>query len=459
MDETRAKRLAAELIGHEIGGWSIMDYINYGKSAVILKSRKNDDIAAIKIFDPELIERFGKKIQMDRVEREKILIGNKHPHLVEILDGGECSRTGLIFISMSYIPQRNLAEKVQYVPRKMIFQIINQIAQAAKLLEDLELAHRDIKPENIAISDDFSHATLLDMSVLRPVGFSHITDENDQRVFIGTLRYSPPELLYRREEDTIQGWRAITFYQLGAVLHDLIMKYPIFLDQSEPYATLVDAVRERTPEIKATDVDKNLIMLARSCLVKDPQKRLSLISWDDFMHISNSDDYIEDVSRRIKRRIELANMQNDPSSYFKTRRFHRIVDEIKSITRNICVDQQEYLPPHDMIKIVRINESEADIILCFESSGIHHIQYALTVLFRISYIASDDNIIFIKYAAFISETCPANVANEYSKYKLLFKGPFDSLSIKKRIYEMLLGLIDIVQEINIHISNDYLELD
>jgi hypothetical protein len=67
----------------------------------------------------------------------------------------------------------------------------------------------------VAISHDFEHCTLLDLGVIRPVGIAEITDER-QRHFIGTLRYSPPELLIREEQDTPEGWRAITFYQLGA---------------------------------------------------------------------------------------------------------------------------------------------------------------------------------------------------------------------------------------------------
>ena len=118
----------------------------------------------------------------------------------------------------------------------MILPLIAQVASAAQFLEDNGLAHRDIKPENIGVSDDFSHATLLDLGVLRPVGLSNITDEGEQKAFVATLRYSPPELLYREEEDNVEGWRVITFYQLGAVLHDMIMRYPIFREYGDPYA-------------------------------------------------------------------------------------------------------------------------------------------------------------------------------------------------------------------------------
>ena len=70
MDTIRAKKIAKELNGKRVGGWTILDYINNGKAAVILRAVKGEDTAALKIFDPELIERFGKKTQLIRVQRE-----------------------------------------------------------------------------------------------------------------------------------------------------------------------------------------------------------------------------------------------------------------------------------------------------------------------------------------------------------------------------------------------------
>jgi len=60
------------------------------------------------------------------------------------------------------------------------------------------LAHRDIKPDNIVTSPDYAHATLLDLGVLK-ICLASITDHDQQRSFLGTLRYSPPELLLRKE--------------------------------------------------------------------------------------------------------------------------------------------------------------------------------------------------------------------------------------------------------------------
>ena len=44
--------------------------------------------AALKIFDDDLIQRYGDKVQLERIHRELGLIGRHHPNIVSILGGG-----------------------------------------------------------------------------------------------------------------------------------------------------------------------------------------------------------------------------------------------------------------------------------------------------------------------------------------------------------------------------------
>jgi serine/threonine-protein kinase RIO1 len=57
MDSVIAKRMEKELLGHEVGGWTIVGHINSGRSAVVFRAKREGETAAIKIFDPELVER------------------------------------------------------------------------------------------------------------------------------------------------------------------------------------------------------------------------------------------------------------------------------------------------------------------------------------------------------------------------------------------------------------------
>lgn len=280
--------LNKKLIGEKIDGWRIDEYINHGKSAVVYRGLKHDQIAAIKVFDPETIDRYGRDAQRERINRERSLIGKTHSNLIDVYGGGEQGE--YLFIVMEYFDGANMADALSLISPSEVRSLISQIASAAKFLERESFAHRDIKPENIGISKDMRTAKLLDFGVLRPLDqYSDITNEGDQLFFVGTLQYSPPEFLLREEEDSAEAWRAITFYQLGAVLHDLLMKKPLFEEHKNPYARLVRAVTETVPNIDNPDVDADLRLLSQNCLSKNPSYRLKVVSWRDFFQPEISD--------------------------------------------------------------------------------------------------------------------------------------------------------------------------
>ena len=456
MDEVRAKRIAAELKGHQVSGWTVCEYINYGKSAVILRATRGSDEAALKIFDPDLVERFGRSTQLSRIKRETDLIGKSHPNLVEIVDGGECSSTGYLFVAMTYLPDKNLAQVIRELPRSHIFPIIAQTASAAKFLEDNGIAHRDIKPGNICISDDFSFAKLLDLGVLRPVGLSDLTDEGEQRVFVGTLRYSPPELLYREEQDTLEGWRAVTFYQLGAVLHDMVMQYPLFHKYGKPYARLVDAVREEVPQILANDVEPRLLVLAKSCLVKNPAERLSLVSWNDFLLMLSSEEKGDILREKIMKKIGIVkgNIVEDKEEAKRSAarkrllEFESIIDSIKETIRGICVSNTDCFPPFETITSKRVTETKYVIITCFGPSDRYSLGVALTLAIEVTRSGDPETIIELGSIAVASTACLADVSGGGIAAKLFFKGPYDHSFVKGTVQNLLLSLLDGGQDLS-----------
>ena len=245
MYEQRAHALLEELRGHCVGGWQIQDLIRHGKSAAVFTAHQSPRTAALKIFDPELVARYGELTQLTRIHRELSLRDRHHPNLVDIYDGGRCPATGYHFLVMEYLAGDPLSMHIPTLPRPRIAVLLRQVASAAKFLEDNELVHRDIKPDNIVIDTTTGDATLLDLGVLRPINSdSTATDDDEVQHFLGTLQYSPPEFLLREEEDTVEGWRAVTFYQLGAVLHDLIERRPIFADFAKGAALFRRGSRE-----------------------------------------------------------------------------------------------------------------------------------------------------------------------------------------------------------------------
>jgi serine/threonine protein kinase len=366
MDDLTAQKMTTELEGSTVGGWRVDTYINHGKSAAVFLAEKDGVRAALKVFDPEVVQRYGRDAQLTRIKRELSLVGKAHPNVIRLLDGGESNQ--LLFVAMEYFQSRNLADCLQEIPHTEVRSLIAQLASAAKFLEDLSFAHRDIKPENIGLTPDMKTAKLLDLGVIRPFDLSSVTDEGDQRFFVGTLQYSPPELLFREEEQSIEAWRAITFYQLGGVLHDLLMRKPLFKEFENPYARLVRAVEREIPRVEAKDGDADLRLLAQNCLAKRPRQRLETVKWEDFSQPKVSDP--SDAARRRIAQHRTAASQAGPRVLapledLKNQQIFVLRTCIHSAIVNTCVT--ENLPRYS-IREVRKNDSKL-LRALFELSG------------------------------------------------------------------------------------------
>lgn len=287
MDSAKASLLAEELVGTELDGWLIQKLVDNGKSAAVFSATKEGLLAAIKVFDSELIERYGDASQLARIERELELRGHRHENLVSIYGGGFDKDRNLYYIVMEFLDGPNLKKFLPSVKNEDIPAYVGQLASAARFLENLGLVHRDIKPENIIVMDGGSRLILLDFGVVRPIRGSDLTDPEGIQAFIGTLQYSSPEFLLRDEKQDLMGYRALTFYQIGAVLHDLIVRRPIFEQFANPYAKLVNAVQIEKPLIVSQDVPTWLVQLAERCLLKNPTTRVRLLQWEDFFQQDN----------------------------------------------------------------------------------------------------------------------------------------------------------------------------
>jgi serine/threonine protein kinase len=349
MDAQRAARMTADLVGKVVGGWSVDGpLLGHGKSALVLKASRPDvGDCAIKVFDPEIVERSGAATQLERIRREVLTRDYPHSNLVRILDGGQCAATGYFYVVMENVALPILAQCLDSIPRDAIHGIIAKIAEVAQHLETHGFVHRDLKPANVAIDLSNFSPLVLDLGVLRQMRADPITDESGHP-FVGTLQYSSPEYLYRREQDTVEGWRAVTFYQLGAILHDLIMRIPIFADALEPYAVLVDAVTRTVPRLHAPDVSPRLLQLADSCLVKDPALRRRLVKWADFGTSSDpspSGFRREDfVARQTVWVANLAASRPSDSPADDARRLRRLEDDLREIVRAECAGSGLFPP-------------------------------------------------------------------------------------------------------------------
>ncbi len=289
-----AERLCAS------AGWEGPDYIDHGNSAAVYRVRHPlHGLAALKIYDPSFFEGDNALIEAKRVELQGGLKGHGCPHLIEVLELGELPDDGTWFLLMEFCPWPSLEKRLADVPDSKVHQLLKQLTEAVLFLENRGYVHRDIKPANIAVSGDYKSLKLLDLGVLRRVGPEEGSG-TDGRKFIATAQYSPPEFLSREEHPGAAGFNAINIYQIGAVLHDLIMKAPLFGEEAatKNKFILYKAVTEKRPRIANTSVPVRLIALCASALAKDASARTQSVTLQDFLAEADSPDVLR---RRLGR--------------------------------------------------------------------------------------------------------------------------------------------------------------
>lgn len=299
MDKHKALELFSILKRQSFLEYTITDFINNGKSAAVFKAIDAlNNAIAIKIFDNDLIERFGHEIQERRIQQEISLVGHAIPNLIKIINGNKQTINGsdYYFIAMEFLEGKNLKEfiKTENYDDNFLRKVTKVLIDTTEELLKKGIAHRDIKPENIMVTPE-KEIILLDLGVLKFVGAGSFSDQ-DEMQFVGTLSYAPPEFLTRTEANTEDGWRAINLYQIGGVLHDLIMKKELFKDRV-PYPKLVLAIKEDNAYIYNPDFSYDSNQLARDLLIKNWSQRLQICT---LSRIHSYCDVIDKAQKSLK---------------------------------------------------------------------------------------------------------------------------------------------------------------
>jgi serine/threonine protein kinase len=341
MDKYKATQLEKELKDKDFKEYKILELINNGKSAAVFKASKGDELYALKIFDNDLIERFGHEIQTKRIEQEISLKNHTINNLVKIYDGGKESilDQDYYFIVMELISGKNLKDYIvsENYQVDFVYEVLNKLYQTTEeLLIQKNIVHRDIKPENIMVNDS-NEIILMDLGVLKLVGAKSFSDE-EEKSFVGTLRYAAPEFLLRKEEDSINGWRALNFYQIGATLHDLINKKELFIEKV-PYSNLVIAIKDDNVVLSNDNFSFEFLQLVRDMLAKDWKKRLSLISSQRLNKISIDQSNLLDTSidKLLKKRVKYQ------ATFDEIDNLRRSNEEKAKKKRDIAISIRDYI--------------------------------------------------------------------------------------------------------------------
>lgn len=346
------------LVGTKLQGWSLTREVGRGADGIVYVGHKSGIETAVKIFFPDSFGRSGLEEARMRLEPQLSLIGRKHhPNIVEVYEGGELSELGTLYLVMELVPGASLDKLVGKIPPEAIANLAGQLASAAEYLETMDLVHRDIKPANIVISDDFRTLTLLDLSIVYQLPAEEDQCRLSGMEFVATLRYSPPEFVWRTEEgDASDAWRAVSFYQIGATLHDMIMGMPLFSGYDQPRARLYDCVRDRTPKVESKDVEGWLVQTVQACLLKDWRQRLHFVNWNSFRPPIGAPDV-----QQQERKIRLLQVRNEEIRQVKAKEAATVPgpnreQQIWNLNNSLFLEIRTYLFDSSVFPKFRANE-------------------------------------------------------------------------------------------------------
>lgn len=360
---------AREFCDNSSGKWRYIDHIKPGKTADVFKIEGEQGLVALKIFDPSFFANEDMEVQVARINLQKELINHYNDHIIDVLHVGELTDYKTWYILMEYLPWSDLEDAYKKVPISTVPEIIRQIALAAHFLESQKkIVHRDIKPSNILISDDFRAVKLLDLGVLRRNNDSDgsgTPSVGDHR-FVATRQYSSPSYLLghplpEKDEGASDAaleaaWRALTWYQIGGVLHDLLMRKPLFYDAlaTRSRQALEIAVATEVPQIENFDADQRLVELARDCLDKDDERRLARVSWDRFW----------DLAQQQKRTVAAPRPAVAEEHDALLMRLELLMSEIVDMARDALISSPQPFPRHRARK-GPVNAGRADFWLSY----------------------------------------------------------------------------------------------
>ena len=282
--------------GSRLGVYDILAAIGEGGMGQVFRARDtklNRDVA-LKVLpdsfanDADRLARFTREAQT--------LAALNHPNIAAIYGLEESPSTsvgqaGVRALVMELVEGDDLSQRIARgaLPLDEALPIARQIAEALEAAHEQGIIHRDLKPANIKVRADGT-AKVLDFGLakaLDPAPASSAAAMNSPTIttpahlrqgygaagteagmILGTAAYMSPEQAKGKPVD-----RRADIWAFGAVLFEMLAGKPVF--RGETLTDVLAAVVQTEPDF--TEVPWRTRRLLRSCLEKDPRRRLQAI--------------------------------------------------------------------------------------------------------------------------------------------------------------------------------------
>ena len=228
---------------------------------------------AVKVIRPDLVT---DSTAISRFLREaRILSGLQHPHIVRLIDFGQETATGELYLVMELLAGRALGDRIEGAERFTLPEILTLVEQLAQALAEAHgrgVIHRDLKPGNLFVDrrDGVGlHLTVFDF------GIAKIDEPLMPRLtrtgrINGTPHYIAPEQI--RGQATPQ----TDMYAVGVLLYELLSG-SVPHDGGTVMEVLMSHLERDPPSItdrwRVGPVEPAVVDLVDDLLQRDPQKR------------------------------------------------------------------------------------------------------------------------------------------------------------------------------------------
>jgi serine/threonine-protein kinase PpkA len=242
-----------------IPGYKIVEVLGKGGMAIVYLAVQESigRKVALKILAPDHHD----ETFTDRFLREARIVSHlTHPNIITVYDAGV--QQGTHYMSMEYIPGKNLTQARDVLSRKQKIDIIKQIALALEYAGKKGYVHRDIKPENIMLHED-GRAILTDFGIAR--GQEAARGLTLTGKAIGTPYFMSPEQTKGLTVD-----HRSDIYSLGVVLYQSIAGHVPF-DGPSIVAIGIKHISEPIPTLPpGMELFQPII---NKCMSKEPEHR------------------------------------------------------------------------------------------------------------------------------------------------------------------------------------------
>ena len=338
--------------------------IDKGAFGLIYKSKEKEknEYRAIKVIDKNELrkqyfsENLSKMTEEDmnqyinsfknEIKYMKIMEG-KNKENIYTVKYYEYFNTEKEFIIVMELCDNNLVELVKNKNKDEglnideIYDILNQLNNSFKIMNENKIVHRDLKLENILIKyedkgkKDKYIVKLTDYGINKQLlNVPHFSNK------VGTLKYEAPEIL---EDNNKNKNEKCDLWSLGIIIYRLCFKN--FPYNGETEIALLESIKNEQKFLRKTE-NKELNDIIKKLLTIDPKKRMN---WKEYFNHSF-----------FKKRMDKINIIN-MILRIKRRDINKDIYFLDNTSGNYSIDGKEVYHNHDNLK--ELNESNAELYI------------------------------------------------------------------------------------------------